>query len=58
MSQRQLREENSRLRRKDMKEVEARDAVSAVATPVLQGNYKSFITSRFLDFSCIISTNY
>jgi len=37
VSQRQLREENSRLKRKDMKEVEARDAVSAVATPVLQG---------------------
>ncbi len=37
ISPRQLREENSRLKRKDMKEVEARDAVSAVATPVLQG---------------------
>ena len=37
VSQRQLREENSRLKRKDMKEVEARNAVSAVATPVLQG---------------------
>jgi len=37
VSQRQLREENSRLKRKDMKEVEARDAISAVATPVLQG---------------------
>ncbi|MBT3621250.1 MAG: DNA-directed RNA polymerase subunit beta', partial [Flavobacteriales bacterium] len=37
VSPRQLREENSRLKRKDMKEVEARDAVPAVATPVLQG---------------------
>jgi len=37
ISPRELREENSRLKRKDMKEVEARDAVSAVATPVLQG---------------------
>jgi DNA-directed RNA polymerase subunit beta' len=37
VSQRQLREENSRLKRKDMKEVEARDVVSAVAIPVLQG---------------------
>ncbi|MBC8510947.1 MAG: DNA-directed RNA polymerase subunit beta' [Cryomorphaceae bacterium] len=37
ISPRKLREENSRLKRKDMKEVEARDAVSAVATPVLQG---------------------
>ena len=35
--QRQLREENSRLKRKDMKEVQARDVVSAVAIPVLQG---------------------
>ncbi|MDG2297734.1 MAG: hypothetical protein P8L75_06050, partial [Gammaproteobacteria bacterium] len=30
-------EENSRLTRKDVKEVEARDAVAAVASPVLQG---------------------
>ena len=37
ISSRQLREENSRLKRKDLKEVEARDAVPAVATPVLQG---------------------
>jgi len=37
VSQRQLREENSRLKRKDMKEVESRNAVPAVATPVLQG---------------------
>ena len=37
VSQRQLREENSRLKRKDMKEVNARDVVSAVAIPVLQG---------------------
>ena len=37
ISPRELREENSRLKRKDMKEVESRGAVSAVATPVLQG---------------------
>ena len=37
ISPRELREENSRLKRKDMKEVESREAVSAVATPVLQG---------------------
>ena len=37
VSPRELREENSRLKRKDMKEVESRGAVSAVATPVLQG---------------------
>jgi DNA-directed RNA polymerase subunit beta' len=37
VSPRQLREENSRLKRKDVKEVEARDAVPAIAIPVLQG---------------------
>ena len=37
VSPRELREENSRLTRKDVKEVEARDAVAAVASPVLQG---------------------
>ena len=37
VSPRELREENSRLKRKDAKEVEARDAVAAVGSPVLQG---------------------
>jgi DNA-directed RNA polymerase subunit beta' len=37
VSPRELREENSRLKRKDAQEVQARDAVSAVASPVLQG---------------------
>ena len=37
ISLRQLREENSRLKRKDAKEVEARDGIPAVAIPVLQG---------------------
>ena len=37
VSPRALREENSRLKRKDSQEVQARDAVSAVASPVLQG---------------------
>ena len=37
ISPRDLREENSRLKRKDLKIVEARDTVSAVASPVLQG---------------------
>ena len=37
ISPRKLREENSRLRRKDLKEVESRDAVPAVSIPVLQG---------------------
>ena len=34
---RQLREENSRLKRKDMKLMESRDAVPAISRPVLQG---------------------
>ena len=37
ISSRKLREENSRLKRKDLKQVESRDTVSAVAQPVLQG---------------------
>ena len=37
ISSRKLREENSRLKRRDLKEVESRDAVPAVAQPVLQG---------------------
>ena len=37
VSPRILREENSRLKRKDVKQVEARDSVAAVASPVLQG---------------------
>ena len=37
ISARQLREENSRIKRKDGKLIEARDSISAVAAPVLQG---------------------
>ena len=37
ISPRELREENARIKRKDGKEVEARDAIAAVASPVLQG---------------------
>ena len=37
VSARQLREENSRIKRKDGKEVDSRDTISAVAAPVLQG---------------------
>ncbi|TXC81620.1 DNA-directed RNA polymerase subunit beta' [Luteibaculum oceani] len=37
VSARKLRDENSLLKRKDMKPVEARDAVPATATPILQG---------------------
>ncbi len=37
ISTRQLREENSLLKRKDKKEIEARDAITATARPMLQG---------------------
>ncbi len=37
ISLRKLREENSVLKRKDLKPVEARDAISATSSPVLQG---------------------
>ena len=37
VSPRELREENSRLKRKDLKAVESRDAVPAVSIPILQG---------------------
>ena len=42
ISVRQLREENSKLKRKDMKLVEVVDATPAVSTPVLQGITKAF----------------
>jgi DNA-directed RNA polymerase subunit beta' len=51
ISSRQLRDENSLLRREDNALVEARDAVAATATPILQGitraslQTKSFISA-------------
>ncbi|KAA8482207.1 DNA-directed RNA polymerase subunit beta' [Arcticibacter tournemirensis] len=51
ISVRKLRDENSLLKRKDMKLVEARDAISATSSPVLQGitraslGTKSFISA-------------
>ena len=51
VSARKLRDENSHLRRKDLKPVEARDAVPATSRPVLQGitraslQTKSFISA-------------
>ena len=41
VSLRQLREENSQLKRNDMKEIEARDAISATSNPLLEGITKS-----------------
>ena len=37
VSVRELREENSRLKRKDLNLIQVKDAVSAVSTPILQG---------------------
>ena len=49
ISSRRLREENSSLKRKDKKLVEARDAVSATVSPLLQGITKSSLgTKSFL----------
>jgi DNA-directed RNA polymerase subunit beta' len=51
ISARRLRDENSQLRRKDQKLVEAREAVSATSRPILQGitraslQTKSFISA-------------
>ena len=46
---RQLRDENSTLRRKDMKEVEVRDAVPATSNQVLQGITRAALqTSSFM----------
>ncbi len=41
VSLRQIREENSYLKRNDLKTVEARDAIAATSSPVLQGITKS-----------------
>lgn len=41
ISVRQLREENSYLRRNDIKQMEARDAIPAISKPILQGITKS-----------------
>ena len=49
ISPRELRDENSTLKRKDMKLVEVRDALSAVSKPVLQGiTQASLKTESFL----------
>ncbi|MEP2771268.1 MAG: DNA-directed RNA polymerase subunit beta' [Fulvivirga sp.] len=46
---RELRDENSTLKRKDLKQVEVRDALSAVSKPVLQGiTQASLKTESFL----------
>ncbi len=50
ISPRELRDENSTLRRKDMKLVQVRDAQPAVSKPILQG-----ITQASLDTSSFIS---
>ncbi len=49
VSLRELREENSKLKRQDMKQIEVRDAVAATMTPLLQGITKASLgTQSFL----------
>ena len=49
ISARKLRDENSQLKRKDMKLVEARDAVPATSSPMLQGITRASLqTSSFM----------
>ena len=46
ISARKLREENSRLKRQDKQAVEARDAVAATSSPVLQGITKASLQTQ------------
>ncbi len=46
ISARRLRDENSQLRRKDMKLVEARDAIPATSSQILQGITKAALQTR------------
>ena len=49
INMRKLREENSMLRRKDMKLAEVRDAIPATSSPILQGITKaSLVTESFI----------
>ena len=54
---REVREENSILRRADKKTVEFRDARPATSSPLLLGYYKSFIRNTKLDISRILPGN-
>ena len=55
---RKLRDENSLLKRRDLKVVEARDAIPATSSQVLAGNYQSISSDKELHLSCIIPGNY
>ena len=54
---RKLREENSRLKRDDLKLVESRDVVTAISKPVQQGITRALPTNQQLDFGCFFSAN-
>ena len=60
VSARKLREENSRLRRKDLKTVEAREAVPATSEQRIQGitraHYKLIVGCLLLPFKKLQST--
>lgn len=46
VSSRRLREENSKLKRKDLQQVEARDAMPATVSPLLQGITKASLSTK------------
>ncbi len=46
VSARELRDENSALKRKDLKKVEARDAVPATSSPILQGITRAALQTK------------
>ncbi len=57
VSARDLRDENSLLRRNDLTLVQARDAQPATAVPILQGITRLFANSK-LDFGGFLPGNY
>ena len=54
---RKLRDENSMLKRRDLKPVEVRDAVAATSTQILQGYHACCIADFKLYVGCILPGN-
>ncbi len=57
ISPRELRDENSILRRADMTLIEGRDAIPATATPILQGITTSITSNEIVYFCSIFPRN-
>ena len=55
---RKLRDENSMLKRKDLRTVEVRDAVSATSSAILQGITRHLADKRKLYVSSLVPRNY